>query len=512
MRHLLYLASFVVLLKAQTPFYQETFNSGVGGWQLNTNDLSSTTTTLYNRWVVSADYNDVITQVPADVSYCQFPFGCQNYPIPLIPDQPTAVTGSPRSAFLHVSYDPAYGNSCPPSLTTFSYLAPTTVFSCFPAVNIFARSPSISIPAGSQPVYLSFFWLCQGGTKGFGEVYYSTNGGTTWTRLTSRIGRDSLNRSGSWYADTLLLPVSRPSTVLIGFRFVNAAPSSSSPPPGEHDDPPLGVDEVRVWEPSTGGGGPSVTITLNPAVSQACAGSGLSLSFSTTGTFDPTNTFTVQLSDATGSFANPTTIGSGSTSPVSASLPSGLPSGTYKIRIVSSNPAAVSNEESVYIVSFAGLTCQASPNPALPNSPVTFTIGGTGLPTGPFSIVWDPDDGSGSQTTSVSTLPTTLSHTYTSQGGYAVSFRVTHTSSGCFQDCAVPLTVSSTSLLPYLNRSGDQLHLEALEKGQIELYDLQGRLLYRGPSDQPFPAPASTVFLLRLITPAGAYNWKVWHP
>ncbi|GIV24963.1 MAG: hypothetical protein KatS3mg026_0655 [Bacteroidia bacterium] len=445
--------------------------------------------------------------MPVDVSYCQFSLGCQNYPIPLIPDQPAAVTGSPRSAFLHVSYDPAYGNSCPPSLTTFSYLAPTTIFPCFPAANIFAKSPAISIPAGSQPVYVSFFWLCQGGNKAYGEVYYSTNG-TSWTQLTSRNGSSQLRLTGGWYADTILLPVSRPITVYLGFRFVNQAGTAT----GDHDDPPFGVDEVRVWEPGSGGGGPPVTITLTPPVPQACAGSGLSLSFSTTGTFDPTNTFTVQLSDATGSFANPTPIGSGSTSPLSATLPTSLPSGNYKIRIASSNPAAVSNEEPIYVVSFAGLSCQASPNPAPPNSPVTFTIGGTDLPTGPFSIVWNPDDGSGPQTTSASTLPTTLSHTYTSQGGYAVSFRITHTPSGCFQDCAVPLTITPTSWLPFLARSGDQIRLEAPEKGQIELYDLQGRLLYRGGSDQAFSVPASTVFLLRLITPSGAYQWKVWNP
>jgi len=189
-----------------------------------------------------------------------------------------------------------------------------------------------------------------------------------------------------------------------------------------------------------------------------------------------------------------------------------LPSGTYKIRIASSNPQAFSNEEPLYVVSFAGLTCQASPNPAPPNSPVTFTIGGTDLPTGPFSIVWNPDDGSGPQTTSAPSLPTTVSHTYANQGGYAVNFRITHTSSGCFQDCAVPLTISSTSGLPFLTCRGDALYLQALEKGQVELYDLQGRLLYRGSSDQPCPMPGSAVFLLRLITPTGAYHWKVWNP
>ncbi len=272
------LLNCLAFLAAQTLHYQETFNSGAGGWQLNTSDVTSTTTTLYNRWVVSADYNDVTTQVPVDVSYCQFSLSCQNYPIPLIPDQPAAVTGSPRSAFLHVSYDPAYGNSCPPSLTTFSYLAPTTIFPCFPAANIFAKSPAISIPAGSQPVYVSFFWLCQGGNKAYGEVYgevyYSTNG-TTWTQLTSRNGSSQLRLTGSWYADTILLPVSRPTTIYLGFRFVNQAGTAT----GDHDDPPLGVDEVRAWEPGSGGGGPPVTITLTPRPSGLCRQRALAVFF-----------------------------------------------------------------------------------------------------------------------------------------------------------------------------------------------------------------------------------------
>ena len=63
-------------IRAQTIFYQQDFNSGVpSDWSLNTSYLCSTTTLLYNRWVVGADYNgnDVdnpISQVPADFSYC----------------------------------------------------------------------------------------------------------------------------------------------------------------------------------------------------------------------------------------------------------------------------------------------------------------------------------------------------------------------------------------------------------------------------------------------------------
>jgi hypothetical protein len=122
MRVLLYLCSMRIhilpllfgAIGAQTIFYQQDFNSGVpSDWSLNTNDVSSTTTNLYNRWVVGADYNDVdldapITHVPVDASYCIFPTGCVLYDIPAIADQPPAITGSPQSPFLHVSYNPAF--------------------------------------------------------------------------------------------------------------------------------------------------------------------------------------------------------------------------------------------------------------------------------------------------------------------------------------------------------------------------------------------------------------------
>lgn len=54
------------------------------------------------------------------------------------------------------------------------------------------------------------------------------------------------------------------------------------------------------------------------------------------------NTFTIQLSDPTGSFTNPTTIGSGNNSPVMVTIPANLPANTtYRMRAVSSNPAVV---------------------------------------------------------------------------------------------------------------------------------------------------------------------------
>jgi hypothetical protein len=81
-------------------FYQEDFNSGVPtDWGLNTNDLGSTTTGLYNEWIVGADYNNPppTFEVPTGLP----PFIPCNACVPItidnnaiIPNQPAAIQGA----------------------------------------------------------------------------------------------------------------------------------------------------------------------------------------------------------------------------------------------------------------------------------------------------------------------------------------------------------------------------------------------------------------------------------
>lgn len=87
---------------------------------------------------------------------------------------------------------------------------------------------------------------------------------------------------------------------------------------------------------------PTVAIT---GVSNAtlCAGSQFTVSFSTNGpAFGTGNRFDLYVSDASGSFTNPTKIGSGTSSPISVTLSTGygaLPYGTnYRLKIVATNP------------------------------------------------------------------------------------------------------------------------------------------------------------------------------
>lgn len=98
-----------------------------------------------------------------------------------------------------------------------------------------------------------------------------------------------------------------------------------------------------------------------------------SILFTSTGTFNPGNTFTVQLSDASGSFASPTDIGSLSgagaegldpSGSISFTIPAGSTSSTlYLIRIISSDPSTVSSNSSSFEIIQSG-----SCGPGLPGT------------------------------------------------------------------------------------------------------------------------------------------------
>jgi len=75
------------------------------------------------------------------------------------------------------------------------------------------------------------------------------------------------------------------------------------------------------------------------------------ISFTSTAIFNPGNVFTAQISDATGSFANPTPIGtlnSNSISFIPSTIPNTLSAGNaYRIRVVSSDPAIEGSDNGV---------------------------------------------------------------------------------------------------------------------------------------------------------------------
>jgi hypothetical protein len=91
------------------------------------------------------------------------------------------------------------------------------------------------------------------------------------------------------------------------------------------------------------------TISTSAIVgSPFCQNTAVSVPYTITGVYNPGNQFTAQLSDASGSFASPTTIGSVASvtaGSIAATLPTLLTTGTqYRIRVVSTNPVIIGSD------------------------------------------------------------------------------------------------------------------------------------------------------------------------
>jgi hypothetical protein len=82
-----------------------------------------------------------------------------------------------------------------------------------------------------------------------------------------------------------------------------------------------------------------------------CAGSTVDVTFTTTGSFDTSNRFNIQLSDSTGGFTNPILIGTTTTAgTITCQLPQNLSAtGRYLIRVASSNQVVASNPTMQYL-------------------------------------------------------------------------------------------------------------------------------------------------------------------
>jgi len=129
---------------------------------------------------------------------------------------------------------------------------------------------------------------------------------------------------------------------------------------------------------------PNNTIaTANISGSPFCAGATLSVPYTVNGTFTSGNVFTAQLSNASGSFASPTDIGSVSSTTsgtITAVIPTATATGSnYRIRVVSSNPAITGTNNGSNLTINAALVPSVSigvtsgANPACVGSSVAFT-------------------------------------------------------------------------------------------------------------------------------------------
>lgn len=240
-----------------------------------------------------------------------------------------------------------------------------------------AESPFINC-TGQTNITLSFNYLEDGDlANDDASLWYFD--GTTWTQIDplAKTLFGACSPQGKWTAFSITLPASanNNSNIKIGFRWVNNDDGIGS-------DPSFAVDDITLSVLSTN------TITTGTITgSPFCACSAISVPFTSTGTFTAGNIYTAQLSDASGSFAAPTSIGTlastANTGTISATIPcSALTGSGYRIRVVSSAPATTGTDNGVDItinaLPVATFSYPGSPYCSTSGNPFpTFSGGGT---------------------------------------------------------------------------------------------------------------------------------------
>lgn len=135
----------------------------------------------------------------------------------------------------------------------------------------------------------------------------------------------------------------------------------------------------------------SLTVA-QPLATTACPGGAITVPYTATGAFNsggiiiPANQFVAQLSDASGSFANPVAIGSVQSSAsgsINATIPAGTPPGSgYRIRVVSTSPSFTGAPSATSIAvgapPVASITASAPPQLCTGESLVLTAVGGPG--------------------------------------------------------------------------------------------------------------------------------------
>ncbi|CAH8294482.1 putative secreted protein (Por secretion system target) [Mariniflexile fucanivorans] len=169
------------------------------------------------------------------------------------------------------------------------------------------------------------------------------------------------------------------------------------------------------------------TSTISP--NAYCSGSSISVPYTITGTFTSGNVFTAQLSNATGSFSSPISIGtltSTTAGTISGTIPVSTTTGTgYRIRVVSSNPLATVTDNG------NNITINTIPSPPTVS---TITQPSCSVSTGSFILnnlptgTWTLTRNDGIKTTGTGTSKTI---TGLNPGNYTYTVTAEDTSTSC---------------------------------------------------------------------------------
>lgn len=304
---------------AQQVLFAEDFEGSTHGFTLNTTHMASTPGGE-NFWMVGSSY----TGGQGSISCFGIPF---SYTIPNTPQQPAGISNADGN-YLHIASQAGFSSG----ITNANFAAADGL--CTSEANHFAAMTSDVSTVDADEVTLSFWWLCAGSSSNYGEVYYSTDAGTSWN-LVSAPNPKYYNQN-SWTQQTIALAAfAGQASLRFGFRFVNQISLLASDPGFALDDVTI---EANMDEPL-----PTELLTGALDYDTYCPGSAINVPYTATGTWGASNIFTAELSDATGSFAAPVALGSlqaTASGTIAGVIPEDTPLGTgYQVRVVGSAPA-----------------------------------------------------------------------------------------------------------------------------------------------------------------------------
>ena len=303
--------------KAQTQLYFENFNSGGGTWTLNTADLGSYAATDQNYWYVDNTYAGLSLFVPDT------------------PDEPAGIIGNPESVYLHITN----GDNAGLDVFNCNFDAPTMG-------NMFAKMNVAVVTTGYDSVKVTFWYLCYTNASHYnGNLYYSVDGGTTWTLEPSFT---AVYDVATWTQATIY---NNAYNNVADLRFAVVFQQTGGQALAA-TDPAFAVDDFMVSVPS-GSSACSVVITGQTSTNPSCSDSA-NATITITATDTGVLTYTINggsaISNGTGIFT-------------------GLAPGTYTVAV--SNAGCTTTDTDIVITAPAAVASPTAAN----NSP--FCVGDT---------------------------------------------------------------------------------------------------------------------------------------
>ena len=309
------------------------------------------------------------------------------------------------------------------------------------------------------------------GTREYNWTFYTSPDGVTWTAQAAGAQNYPADANNTTYsapplttAKTVALAgvnIASGSTYYLRWTQVGVGGTASGATNGQA----AGLDDVTLTPTLAGGTTPTPTASISTGTvspTSYCVtnatGSALSVPFTTTGTL--AGTYSVQLSDANGAFPVSATagiIGSGTTSPIAATIPAGTPSGAgYRVRVLNSDPATIGTASaSPLAVSQAPTSNPVTVTPSAPQTVVTTGTGATltANTSATATFAWQYGTSTGGPYTALAGASGT---TYTVRGAdlpgagtyYLVAQATTTSACGSLTTTSDPVTVTVTAPAP----------------------------------------------------------------